>query len=709
MSKTPKRREKSKVSSKDYAYLDKQITSWGGTFAYMQEKRKAIKETIEKKIPEEQQKNIENFKKTLFLNFKEGLDNSIVANTYLFELIKDEIAGDKRYGWLYKINVIKKDNEQIICEIKGINNYKRILAINNNKIMEKKQKKDTLEEGFTITKTYYQDWIKKEKTRPGRKEDFLMEIDRGDSVIINVEWSTIKKIHPDNIIDEIKEYTKMKDNNPMKNKKIRTAMTFFNESQERMSSAYIKEFFTLVREKHTKRNTNKEARASYEEHKEHFAEVLKKFLNKEKLYLHRGEDIDKGAVQFLLKKLGIKDDKIFHEIDHADVDSIDEGVFFDVGGTVSWIKTVGKIVGKNKKGKEIKKTKTIVSEHIDDSDAALLSNRPPSTTQIIFKIFKELWTIKKEDLAQMERFVNFVNTIDSMEYQVSAIDYQNNYQTLFGLYRYIPMEYIFEYFKNPEKNGFEKLSYKEMEKIISKKTDYKTGKKKTLREVSIEQKKIIDDDIKNFKTIQQKGREFTYKWTKFLLDIEEKGENKIKNCAQTTGHHEYGYFTIKEGRGNIYMYSPKKLPGMIEWYKTDGNFLFIDKPTPEIIKKLFEKFIYKGSLEEETINHLKKIHNKTDRKNITKKDINERTEKLLKPLSESELKTGKTYTGIINNVQNKFIYVNLDNEMKIKWIIKVEDKQEAKKFQKWNFINVRIEEINKKESGEIFLKLSVKN
>jgi hypothetical protein len=53
--------------------------------------------------------------------------------------------------------------------------------------------------------------------------------------------------------------------------------------------------------------------------------------------------------------------------------------------------------------------------------------------------------------------------------------------------------------------------------------------------------------------------------------------------------------------------------------------------------------------------------------------------------------------------------VNLDNKMKIKWMIKTKDKQEAKKFIKWNLINVRIEEIDKKESDEIFLKLSVKN
>ena len=45
-----------------------------------------------------------------------------------------------------------------------------------------------------------------------------------------------------------------------------------------------------------------------------------------------------------------------------------------------------------------------------------------------------------------------------MEYQISSIDYKNNYQTLFGLYHAMDIQDIFEYFKNPENNGFEKLS-----------------------------------------------------------------------------------------------------------------------------------------------------------------------------------------------------------------------------------------------------------
>lgn len=95
-----------------------------------------------------------------------------------------------------------------------------------------------------------------------------------------------------------------------------------------------------MREKQRKR----QGKGKEEITKEQFAEVLKRFINKEKSYVHKGNDIDKSALQFLLKKLGIKDDKIFYEIAHSEVNAIHNGLFFDVGGTVNGIKSVDKIV-----------------------------------------------------------------------------------------------------------------------------------------------------------------------------------------------------------------------------------------------------------------------------------------------------------------------------------------------------------------------------
>ena len=70
--------------------------------------------------------------------------------------------------------------------------------------MQKKPEKDRLEEAYTMTKTYITPKGEKiKKTRPGRKEDFLYEIEYGDSVIIDVQDGKIRKVNPDDIIEEI--------------------------------------------------------------------------------------------------------------------------------------------------------------------------------------------------------------------------------------------------------------------------------------------------------------------------------------------------------------------------------------------------------------------------------------------------------------------------------------------------------------------------
>jgi|GEM_PF-1697211 len=110
--------------------------------------------------------------------------------------------------------------------------------------MEKKPLKDKMEDLFTMKKTYRDNQGKIiSKERPGRKEDFLEEIQYRDSVIIEINQGKIRKINPEDIIDEIKNYIKKNDSDKVKAKKIQTAMKFFNDSRDRMSSEYITEFF----------------------------------------------------------------------------------------------------------------------------------------------------------------------------------------------------------------------------------------------------------------------------------------------------------------------------------------------------------------------------------------------------------------------------------------------------------------------------------
>lgn len=699
-------------SDKRFNYLDSQIKTSEDTVSSIQKKTKEelaqeIKTRKEKKEKITQtHENVEKFWKVLFLNLKEGLDNSKIANNYLFELIKGIIKKNKSYHGLYKVDVVKKDEKGVICRIVG-GNYKKEIIINNEQIMQNKPKEDMLEDAFTSTKTYYDKEGKKhEKTRQGKKEDFTEEIQYGDSVIIDVQDDTIRKIDPDDIIEEIGKYIKQGDNNFIKSKKIQTAMKFFNESKEQISSEYIQKFFRFVKDKESQRNWGKPIN-KIENYKEHFAGVLKAYLNQEKHYVHKENDIDKSSLIFLLDKFGIKLEKKIHEINHSDIENIKSWMFWDVWETANGMKTIENVTGKNKKWKETKVTKKIISEHTDASDAAILANRPSSTTQMIFKIAKELWVIDKEQLPQIERFVNFVNTIDSMDYQISGIDYKHNYQTLFGLYRKMDIQDIFDYFKDPEHNGFEKLSEWYMKKT---KTIEKDGKKsdKTIQEVSESHKERIEKNIDNFEKIKKAGKELVYGNIKFIVDIEKNAEDQIQDGPQTAGYHGYGFFNIKPERGNIYIYSPKKFPVMVEWFPTDGHFLIINHPTAEDLEKLFEKFSTKDiTLKNNIINRLKTIEERKAEP-LTQEDISLRC-KLLPELTKKELKVKKTYSAVINNdIQNKIAYVTLDKEEKIKGRIKVEDKNELKNYKKWDIIKVKINEIPEEEGKLLTLSLVTK-
>ena len=120
----------------------------------------------------------------------------------------------------------------------------------------------------------------------------------------------------------------------------------------------------------------------------------------------------------------------------------------------------------------------------------------------------------------------FVNAVDSMDYQISSIDYPNNYQTLFGLYRKMDIADIYDSYKDPAHSGFEKLSSEYMNQI-SIKND--SGTASTLKEFSEGHRQRIEKNIESFKKLQQEKKEFMFKSQKYIVDL--KGE--IEDGAQT--------------------------------------------------------------------------------------------------------------------------------------------------------------------------------
>ena len=125
MADTKEKKGQKLASSEDFGYLDKKIRSSALSSVQRKTKEELAREMKAKKEEKEeksaQQENIQKFWKILFLNLKDSVDNSIIANNYLFTLIKEKIKDNKAYHGLYKIDVVKKDKEGIICKIVGEN------------------------------------------------------------------------------------------------------------------------------------------------------------------------------------------------------------------------------------------------------------------------------------------------------------------------------------------------------------------------------------------------------------------------------------------------------------------------------------------------------------------------------------------------------------------------------------------------------------
>ncbi|MEI7919239.1 MAG: hypothetical protein WCH65_03395 [bacterium] len=159
---TAKKTKQAIISSQDgtYKHLDEKILTGKNTFSAIKKTKNTIKDTLEQKPAKKQKESITEFGKVLFLNFKDAKENSIVANKYLYELTKDYIKDNEIYDGLYKIEVIKKEKEGIVCRIYG-GKFMKTFLISNEKILKKRGKQDTL------------------------KGNFLMEIEGKDSVIID--------------------------------------------------------------------------------------------------------------------------------------------------------------------------------------------------------------------------------------------------------------------------------------------------------------------------------------------------------------------------------------------------------------------------------------------------------------------------------------------------------------------------------------------
>lgn len=118
----------------------------------------------------------------------------------------------------------------------------------------------------------------------------------------------------------------------------------------------------------------------------------------------------------------------------------------------------------------------------------------------------QLGQISDNHKKQLQRFINFVDIIDSLDYQASGIDYPNSYRTLFGLYRNLKIEEIYKYFENPAHTGFELLSDDFLIKHTTKKYNKETKIMEdiSLKKISENQKKRIEKNMEQITETQKK-------------------------------------------------------------------------------------------------------------------------------------------------------------------------------------------------------------
>lgn len=395
--------------------------------------------------------------------------------------------------------------------------------------------------------------------------------------------------------------------------------------------------------------------------------IIKRAFNKN-VTVHKESDIDKDASLFLLKKIGFFKDNKGERLElEKSIQEVPQGesgkkwLSIDTGWTTTWIK-VSNVVKRTNEGKITNKSlfgsEVILSEHSDLSPESKKTERPTSSTHMIYYMLDQLGQLPKENKEQLKRFINFVDIVDSLDYQANGIDYENSYKTLFGLYDNIRIEDIYKYFEDPRHTGFEILSDKFLESNHSKRY---WKKEETLKEISERHLERITKNIEQVNEAQKKWQFGKFDDEMFIIAL----DNEMPDWPRVTSHYNYWLLKIFPS-GDFYMFSPRLLPKKILDFDTDGHFLTIRNISKENLEKLLEIFDfnprYTQGIKEKVMEYREKTAKLQIGKAKEKEDNGDQMKKnidALEDLTIKELKEKGTITGIINSVQNKNIHINL--------------------------------------------------
>lgn len=459
----------------------------------------------------------------------------------------------------------------------------------------------------------------------------------------------------------------------------------------------LKEMFKPENEEIYKEFKQAEKKLEQEEYKKIF-EVFKRAYNKS-LGVHKGNDIDKKAIHFLLKKSWFFTDQkwkevfntIKQEVPHGE--SVDKWLTVDSWGTVTGLKieNTEKITPKGDLLKTLIGSKAIIDEHGDGSPKSKTTKRPTSSTHMIHTLLRSLNKIPGKEKEQIQRFVDFVDIVDSLEYQASGINYSNQHKTIFGLHHQLPIEEVYKYFENPKHTGFEILSDDQLKSRNIKKTYRKNWRKieeiQSRKGLAKDQEQKLNKSVEDFAQLDPK-RWLSFNGHRFTVLF----DKEVEYWPQAAAYNNSGIIKLgvdKETKEPyLYIFNPfEEFTRSIGGIQADGHFIHKKNIDKETLQKVLNEFGYTNDY----------IFTKLPKKLVRKETMTYiEKNKALPAIDIKKLKIGEVLTGIIKNSNDRMIHIKLWNN--VSGVIKKNETTIIPK--KWEKINVKVINISASKNDD---------
>jgi len=238
---------------------------------------------------------------------------------------------------------------------------------------------------------------------------------------------------------------------------------------------------------------------------------------KTQTWLNKRADIDAAASILLLELAGFTDDW-YRNLNVVDNWESGPGINLDTGWSwgikIEWYEKNRTTIKDDKirREKSLFGTKLLIDEHWGG---------PCSTTRMIYQILRDFDKIADDQKDQIKRFVEFVDIVDDLWYKASWLISPFMERTIFGLYKFLPIWFVFNYFKDPNKTGFEYLHDKYLieNKVSILDMESKQKIEKPLKEISDNKKDRMNKAYKSLVKLESEWYFLMLGNDRFIVDL----------------------------------------------------------------------------------------------------------------------------------------------------------------------------------------------